>query len=76
MARRSQRSRRRSRGIAPVLYGTVALLVFGVFAGLIVAGMVYLPVLDTTVRGQFEGKRWAVPARVYARPWSCTSASR
>lgn len=68
MARRSQRSRRRSSGIAPVLYGTVTLLVFGVFAGLIVAGMIYLPVLDTTVRGQFEGKRWAVPARVYARP--------
>ncbi|HEU5337868.1 MAG TPA: transglycosylase domain-containing protein, partial [Sulfuricaulis sp.] len=24
--------------------------------------------LDTTVRMQFEGKRWAMPARVYARP--------
>jgi penicillin-binding protein 1B len=24
--------------------------------------------LNRTVRGQFEGKRWALPARVYARP--------
>ena len=24
--------------------------------------------LDMTVRAQFEGKRWALPARVYARP--------
>ena len=24
--------------------------------------------LDITVRMQFEGKRWAMPARVYARP--------
>src|SRR3970282_2693128 len=24
--------------------------------------------LDITVRAQFEGKRWAMPARVYARP--------
>jgi penicillin-binding protein 1B len=28
----------------------------------------YTLYLDMTVRAQFEGKRWALPARVYARP--------
>ena len=28
----------------------------------------YLGVLDHSVRKQFEGKRWAIPARVYASP--------
>ncbi len=38
------------------------LLLFGV------AGAIYTAYLDQTVRAKFEGKRWAVPARVYARP--------
>ncbi len=29
---------------------------------------VYLLYLDHTVTTKFEGKRWAVPARVYGRP--------
>ncbi len=29
---------------------------------------VYLVYLDEVIRTQFEGKRWALPARVYARP--------
>ena len=33
---------------------------------LVLAG--YTLYLDLTVRAQFEGKRWALPARVYARP--------
>ncbi len=28
----------------------------------------YLGYLDYNVRKQFEGKRWAIPARVYASP--------
>ena len=28
----------------------------------------YLGYLDYNVRNQFEGKRWAIPARVYASP--------
>lgn len=28
----------------------------------------YISSLDSKVRAQFEGKRWALPARVYARP--------
>jgi len=33
----------------------------------LVAGL-YILYLDHTVRVKFEGKRWAIPARVYARP--------
>jgi penicillin-binding protein 1B len=32
------------------------------------AGGVYLLYLDHTVRVKFEGKRWAVPARIFGRP--------
>jgi len=35
---------------------------------LAVVGAPYVAYLDYTVRTQFEGKRWALPARVYARP--------
>ena len=34
----------------------------------VVVGVVYTAYLDYIVRTQFEGKRWSVPARVYARP--------
>jgi penicillin-binding protein 1B len=35
--------------------------------GLLVTGA-YLAWLDLHVRSQFEGRRWSVPARIYARP--------
>lgn len=41
----------------------------------LVAG-VYLLYLDHTVRIKFEGKRWAVPARVYGRPLELYPGSR
>lgn len=37
-------------------------------AGLLAAFAAYVGYLDHTVRAQFEGKRWALPARVYAAP--------
>ncbi|WP_246628461.1 penicillin-binding protein 1B [Methylomagnum ishizawai] len=38
-------------------------------APFLIAGfMAYIAYLDYTVREQFEGKRWALPARVYADP--------
>ncbi|MGR8930191.1 MAG: penicillin-binding protein 1B [Gammaproteobacteria bacterium] len=37
------------------------------FAGLFVL-FTYVGYLDYTVREQFEGKRWSIPARVYASP--------
>jgi penicillin-binding protein 1B len=45
--------------------GRWALLLIAV-AGL--AGVLYAIHLDGTVRQKFEGKRWALPARVFARP--------
>ncbi|MFT5118420.1 MAG: penicillin-binding protein 1B [Kiritimatiellia bacterium] len=30
--------------------------------------LVWVVILDFQVRGKFEGKKWAIPARVYARP--------
>lgn len=36
--------------------------------GVALAGALYGIHLDRVVRGKFEGKRWALPARVYARP--------
>src|SRR3990167_4308582 len=57
------RSKRRSRGMRPwlgwaVKLGLVGLVVFAGFA-------VYL---DAVVQEKFSGKRWTVPAKVYARP--------
>ncbi len=52
-------SARRRRWLKPLL--GVLLIVILVFAG-------YLLWLDHEVTSRFEGKRWAIPARVYARP--------
>lgn len=41
------------------------LLAFGVLALLLLVWVVYL---DVAVRAKFDGKKWALPARVYARP--------
>ena len=43
------------------------LFVIGMLAGLLLA-LSYVVYLDFTVRARFEGKRFALPARVYARP--------
>ncbi|MCB1734435.1 MAG: penicillin-binding protein 1B [Gammaproteobacteria bacterium] len=43
-----------------------ALLVLSLIGGVVLAG--YLALLDRELRGQFEGRQWALPAHVYARP--------
>jgi penicillin-binding protein 1B len=53
----SIRLRRRFSGFATKLF--LSLLLIGAL------GLLYL---DNHIREQFEGKRWAVPAKVYARP--------
>ena len=57
---RSRRARRGGTGRGRLLIGlaVLALLVVGAYG-------VYL---SSEVRVAFEGKRWAIPARVYARP--------
>ncbi|MDH5693029.1 MAG: penicillin-binding protein 1B, partial [Gammaproteobacteria bacterium] len=49
--------------IGPVQSLFLLFIVFGI--PLVVAYTIYL---DVVVRAQFEGKRWEVPSRVYARP--------
>jgi penicillin-binding protein 1B len=39
-----------------------------ILVGVGLAGTLYSIHLDRVVRGKFEGQRWALPARVYARP--------
>ena len=43
------------------------LFIIGILAGLLALAS-YVAYLDFTVRDRFEGKRFALPARVYARP--------
>ena len=61
-SRRLPRPRRR-KSLGGILFRWALLVVIGV--GL--AGILYGVHLDRVVRGKFEGKRWALPARVYAR---------
>ncbi len=69
--RRGQRSSRRrsrpSRPLGPLLrWAALAALVLGTLASVAVAG--YLFHLDRTITGTFEGRRWSVPAVIYAQP--------
>ncbi|HPY40043.1 MAG TPA: penicillin-binding protein 1B, partial [Thiolinea sp.] len=51
------------------LFGRVfrIVLIVGLVLG-VLALVVYSMQLDEIVRKQFEGRRWALPARVFARP--------
>src|SRR5262245_48195843 len=42
--------------------------VLGIMLLLLLVAVGFINVLNDTVRRQFEGKRWALPARVYAHP--------
>lgn len=51
------------------LFGRVSRILFLVALILgVLVGLVYTMQLDDVVRTQFEGKRWELPARVFARP--------
>ncbi len=63
MAKRKRRKPRTRRAPAPRRWrsaGWIVLIGLMTFAG-------YAVYLDFEIRGAFEGRRWAVPARVYAR---------
>lgn len=63
--RKRKKSAGRQKKREPVRWGSLVLkLCFTGFA-LLTATTVYL---DATVTRQFEGKKWAIPAKVYARP--------
>ncbi|MCP8899100.1 penicillin-binding protein 1B [Gilvimarinus xylanilyticus] len=70
--RRTQAPRRRARKQKPNAkrHGRSLfkiLLTYAVLAGLIVGGL-WVVYLDFVVRDKFDGKKWSLPARVYARP--------
>lgn len=60
-SRRPPKRQRPSKGLPFRLRWLLILLLF-------IPAISYTVSLDNQVRGQFEGKRWALPARVYARP--------
>jgi penicillin-binding protein 1B len=66
--RRSPRAVKRTRRSSGFLAGGLKRWTLWLLLPAIVLFLVYLAYLDHTVRQQFEGKRWSLPARVYADP--------
>ncbi len=66
--RRARRGPARKPGVFVSLLALVGWFLLGgvILGGLALGG--YMLHLDGVIRAQFEGKRWALPARVYARP--------
>ncbi|WP_156167508.1 penicillin-binding protein 1B [Thioalkalivibrio versutus] len=65
------RSRKRSaprRGRLRRLFGAGSWTLAGLLLAGLTVGGIYVHQLDREIRERFEGQRWALPARVYARP--------
>lgn len=58
------------------LWSVIKKPVLQFFALFVFVFICYLGYLDYTVRKQFEGKRWAIPARVYASPVEIYAGSK
>ena len=58
----------RQRGLLRFRLRPLGLLLLGVILLLLGAAAVHVWHLDQAIRAQFEGRRWALPTRVYARP--------
>ena len=73
MAIRRRKSRRKIKSLSQrswpmrllIKHKKRLLILFSLF---VVVSVPYVYYLDYTIRHQFEGKRWAIPAKVYARP--------
>lgn len=65
--KRAKSSKRKSKSKSPVGSFFKRILRWS-FAGLFLLLLTYIGYLDYTVRHLFEGKRWSIPARVYANP--------
>ena len=62
---KKQNSRKSKLGKSKSYYGYLILQLFVIT---LLCGIGYIVWLDHRVRSEFEGKRWSLPARVYARP--------
>ncbi len=67
-SRASKKRRRPSRAKANPIKSLLKKLLWQTLAAVLFAFAVYLGYLDYKVRHQFEGRRWALPASVYAAP--------
>ncbi len=68
MAKKTRRTKSRRRAQAKKSPSLIRYLFWRVFLfGLVTIGL-WVVYLDFTVRGKFDGKKWAIPARVYAQP--------
>ncbi|MGH8624114.1 MAG: penicillin-binding protein 1B [Gammaproteobacteria bacterium] len=65
---RTRRERRKRAKTPRAGHWSIQYGVLGIMLVLLLVAGGFLRALDHTVRSQFEGKRWALPARVYARP--------
>ena len=59
--KRAGKKRKTSAASKRINWKLVILALFGL-------GIIYTIYLDFIIRSQFEGKKWALPAQVYARP--------
>jgi penicillin-binding protein 1B len=66
--RKTTRKRRTAKRSGGTFFGTLLGILFKLTLLGVVLGGIGLIYLDAQIRQQFEGKRWAVPAKVYARP--------
>lgn len=64
----SKRSRRSKKSAAKIFTRKRVLWLLGIGVVSSVLLGFYIVYLDVTIRTQFEGKRWAIPAKVYSRP--------
>lgn len=65
---KKKKGRKRSNSRSSKKAGWKGRLFRAVIVPAAVLAIVYVVYLDFSIRTQFEGKRWALPARVYARP--------
>lgn len=68
MAKKTRRTKSRRRAQAKKSPSLIRYLFWRIFLFSLVAIGLWVVYLDFTVRGKFDGKKWAIPARVYAQP--------
>ncbi|MGR9073926.1 MAG: penicillin-binding protein 1B [Gammaproteobacteria bacterium] len=68
MAKRTKQRKKTTRNKTNSFVSWLKKLFFSAFLIFTFLFLTYLGYLDYNIRKQFEGKRWAIPARVYASP--------